>query len=68
MVTFSKETGAKMLTIADSLREEGKIEGKIERNAEIAQLMLAEAQPWENIMKFTGLTMAEIEALAKQKG
>jgi predicted transposase/invertase (TIGR01784 family) len=61
-----------MLTIADSLREEGKIEGKIEGEREgiqrIAKLMLAKKQPLENIMEFTGLTMAEIEALAKQKG
>jgi predicted transposase/invertase (TIGR01784 family) len=63
-----------MLTIADSLREKGKREGKIEgeregiqkRNVEVAKLMLAKKQPLENIMKFTGLTMAEIEALVKQ--
>jgi predicted transposase/invertase (TIGR01784 family) len=57
-----------MLTIAESLREEGKIEGEREGIQKIAKLMLAKKQPLEKLMEFTGLTMAEIEALDSKGG
>lgn len=45
----------------DTAREEGKIEGKIE----IAIEMLYAGEPIEKIMRFTGLTAAEINRLKK---
>jgi predicted transposase/invertase (TIGR01784 family) len=42
---------------------EGFAEGQAERNVEIARSMKADNLPTETIMKYTGLTAVEIEAL-----
>jgi predicted transposase/invertase (TIGR01784 family) len=44
-------------------REEGMEKGREERAIEIAKEMLSENEPIEKIMKFTGLTRAQIEKL-----
>lgn len=44
-------------------KDEGKIEGKIERNIEIARNMVADGEPIEKIIKYTGLTKENIENL-----
>ncbi len=40
-----------------------KVEGKIERNIEIAQNMIADGEPIEKIIRYTGLTKKSIENL-----
>ncbi|MDR3237699.1 MAG: hypothetical protein LBT84_04270, partial [Spirochaetia bacterium] len=45
--------------------EKGKLKGKLERNREIAQKLLLRKMPVEEISKITGLTIAEINKLAK---
>ena len=62
--TFSEETGGKMKTVAEFLRDEGKKETRLE----IAKLMLADKQPLEYIVKLTSLTMEQIKALSNQDG
>ena len=42
---------------------EAKVEGKIERNIEIAQNMIADGEPIEKIIRYTGLTKKSIENL-----
>ena len=47
----------------DEGKIEGKIEGKLERNIEIARNMVADGEPIEKIIKYTGLTKENIENL-----
>jgi len=42
-------------------RNEGKQEGISERNVEIAQTMIADGEPVSKIMRYTGLTLEELE-------
>ena len=49
--------------VVDSSFDEGKAEGKEERNTEIARQMKSEGEPIEKIARFTGLTPGEIEKL-----
>ena len=44
-------------------RTEGKTQGKAEEKAAIARTMKADGMPVQAIAKYTGLTIAEIEAL-----
>lgn len=43
--------------------EKGRIEGKIEGKIEIALQMLSENEPIDKIMRYTGLSMGQIEDL-----
>ncbi len=60
-----------MKNVTDTAHEEGKIEGKIEGKYEskisIASVMLEDNEPIERIMRFTGLSREEIEALKTDK-
>lgn len=49
--------------VVDTSFDEGKAEGKEERNIEIARQMKSEGEPIEKIIRFTGLTVEEIEKL-----
>lgn len=49
--------------VVDTSFDEGKAEGKEERNIEIARQMKSEGEPIEKIVRFTGLTKADIENL-----
>ncbi len=49
--------------VVDTLFDEGKAEGKEERNFEIARQMNSAGEPIEKIIRFTGLTKEEIEKL-----
>lgn len=49
--------------VVDTSFDEGKAEGKQERNIEIARQMKAEGEPIEKIMRFTGLSSEKIEKL-----
>ncbi len=42
-------------------RQEGRQEGIVERNIEIARSMIADGEPVSKIMRYTGLTMEEVE-------
>lgn len=44
-------------------KDEGKIEGKIESKIEIARNMIADGEPIEKIVRYTGLTKESIENL-----
>ena len=45
-------------------RAEGKVEGKAEGKVEVAKAMKGDGMSCEQISRFTGLTKAQIEALA----
>ena len=47
-------------------REEGKAEERAERNIIIAKMMLADKEPMEKIVKYSGLTEEQIKALQAQ--
>ena len=49
--------------VVDTARDEGKEEGREERNMEIAKTMKAEGFSSEQISRLTGLSMEEIEKL-----
>lgn len=49
--------------VVDTSFDEGKAEGKEERNIEIARQMKSEGEPLEKIIRFTGLTKEKIEKL-----
>lgn len=51
------------LGVVDTSYEEGKIEGKVERNIEIALKMKKRGEPAEKISEYTGLSIKEIEKL-----
>ena len=57
--TIDPKGGEAIMTTATKLREEGKIEGKIET----ARRMLGDGQSIELIAKYTGLSLSEIMAL-----
>jgi predicted transposase/invertase (TIGR01784 family) len=46
--------------------KEGKIEGKVEREIEIAKNMILDGETNEKIAKYTGLSVEQIEALRKE--
>ena len=56
-----------MKNVTDTAHEEGKIEGKYESKISIASVMLEDNEPIERIMRFTGLSREEIEALKTHK-
>lgn len=49
--------------VIDTAFDEGKLEGKLERNIEMANLMKSDNEPIDKIIKYTGLTKEEIENL-----
>jgi len=44
-------------------RREGRLEGRLAREVEIARSMIANGEPVEKIIRYTGLTQAEIDRL-----
>jgi predicted transposase/invertase (TIGR01784 family) len=60
-----------MITIADSLREEGLKEGLKEgeyrKSVEIVKNLISEGSPNEFIQEVTGLTLEQIEAIRRQR-
>lgn len=56
-----------MKNVTDTAHEEGKMEGKYESKISIASVMLEDNEPIERIMRFTGLSREEIEALKTDK-
>jgi predicted transposase/invertase (TIGR01784 family) len=65
--TFSKETGDKMITIADSLREEGLKEGELRKSVEIVKNLISKGFTDDLIQDVTGLALEQIQAIRKQK-
>ena len=57
MAQFDYNSGMK------KAKDEGRTEGRDERNLEIARNMKADGEPMEKIMRYTGLTKEEIEKL-----
>ncbi|MFM9948961.1 MAG: PD-(D/E)XK nuclease family transposase [Saprospiraceae bacterium] len=49
--------------VVDTSFDEGKAEGKAEGKVEIARQMKSEGEPFEKIIRFTGLSPKEIENL-----
>lgn len=47
----------------DTAKEEGRVEGRIKEKMEIAKSMLLDGEPVEKIMKYTGLTIEQVENL-----
>jgi hypothetical protein len=56
-----------MSKIFEMLKEDAKVEIRVEiineRNAEIAKSMLRDGEPYEKVIKYTGLTREELEGL-----
>ena len=48
---------------SDEGREEGREEGKEKERIEIAKNMIADGEPNEKIIRYTGLTREEVEGL-----
>jgi predicted transposase/invertase (TIGR01784 family) len=63
---LSKEKGEIIMTIAEQLRQEGEIKGKIEGKKEILRNLLKEGLDNAFIAKITGLSQDEIQALQKE--
>jgi predicted transposase/invertase (TIGR01784 family) len=49
--------------VVDTSYEEGKAEGKEERNIEIARQMKSDGEPLDKIVRYTGLTKEDIEGI-----
>jgi predicted transposase/invertase (TIGR01784 family) len=64
---FREETMRESVIYQDILQE-GRQEGRQEGHLEVALNLLREGMSVETIAKVTGLTIAELEALAKSKG
>ena len=64
---ISREGGQIAMTTATRLHEEGKRQGIQEERRMNAQRMLADNVPIQAIAKYTGLSIAEIEALRDEK-
>jgi recombination-promoting nuclease RpnB len=61
----SREVGEKIMSLAEQLKEEGRIEGELNKEREIAQRMLdAGAEP-AFVAKVTGLSLDKIKMLQK---
>ena len=46
-------------------KDEGKVEGRAEEKENVARNMLSDNVPMQQIQKYTGLSVSEIEALQK---
>ena len=61
---FKKRFGEEdLLGVVDTSYEEGKTEGRVEGNIEIALKMKKMGEPAEKISKYTGLSIEEINKL-----
>ncbi len=60
---ISHEIGEKIMSLAEQLKEEGRLTGKFE----IAERMLAEGSDPVFVAKVTGLSLDKIKALQKNK-
>jgi predicted transposase/invertase (TIGR01784 family) len=63
---LSKETGENIMSLAQQWRAEGVLEGKLEGKIETARNMLAEGCDPVFIVKVTGLTLLEIQAIQEK--
>lgn len=61
---YGPSKAKKIFTIADSFRQEGRQEGKKERNVEIAKNLLKEGVDLSLVSKATGLSQSQLKALA----
>ena len=63
---YAPGTGGDMLTYAEELRQEGKIEGEIKGKVEMIESLLAVGADWSLITRATGITPDEFAALKAQ--
>ena len=63
---YAPGTGGDMLTYAEELRQEGKIEGEIKGKVETIESLLAIGADWSLITRATGITPDEFETLKAQ--
>jgi predicted transposase/invertase (TIGR01784 family) len=63
---ISHEVGERIMSLAEQLKLEGKFEGRLEKEIEIAKRMLAEGSDVIFIEKVTGLSRDKIELLKKE--
>ncbi len=67
---ISPEVGEKIMSLAEQLKAEGRMEGRAEgvekRNIEIAERLLAEKVELSFIQKITGLSLAKIREIQKK--
>ena len=63
MHRYAPGTGGDMLTYAEELRQEGKIEGEIKGKVETIESLLAVGADWSLITRATGITPDEFETL-----
>jgi len=63
---ISPEVGETIMSLAEQLKAEGKVEGKAERDIEIAKRLLAEGVDVAFIAKITGLSVVKIKENAKE--
>ncbi len=63
---ISHEVGEKIMSLAEQLKEEGRLEGESQGRFEIAERMLAEGSDPVFVAKVTGLSLDKIKALQKK--
>jgi recombination-promoting nuclease RpnB len=62
---ISHEVGEKIMSLAEQLKEEGRIEGELNKELEIAMRMLEEGSDPAFVAKVTGLSLDKIKKLQK---
>ncbi|OJY54836.1 MAG: hypothetical protein BGO90_10405 [Legionella sp. 40-6] len=62
---ISHEVGEKIMSLAEQLKEEGRIEGELNKEREIAKRMLDEGAEPTFVAKVTGLSLDKIKMLQK---
>ncbi len=63
---ISHEVGEKIMSLAEQLKEEGRLEGVLKGKFEIAERMLAEDSDPIFVAKVTGLPLDKIKVLQKK--
>ena len=62
---ISHEVGEKIMSLAEQLKEEGRIEGELSKEKEIAKRLLDEGSDPAFVAKITGLSLDKIKTLQK---
>lgn len=62
---ISHEVGEKIMSLAEQLKQEGRIEGELNKEREIAKRLLEEGADPVFVAKVTGLSLDKIKILQK---
>jgi len=63
---FPEETGGEIMTIGEKLRKEGRIEGRHDRDREIALQMLEKGFDLETMSELTNMTPEQLDRLQRK--